>query len=203
MQVHVPNLPHGLLITLCCCVFLLISSGQAADDGRLRLQSIQADFIQEKHLKILVRPLVSTGTLTFQAPQSLRWEYHTPVPSILLLHGGKVRKFIRRDGQLVEDKGMGLDTMQVVLDQISSWLDGRFTDNEMFRVSFADDRTVLLTPKQQALVAVISNIELQLADRKGLLDAVTIYEGPESYTRMTFSNRVLNKQLPATVFTVK
>jgi outer membrane lipoprotein-sorting protein len=98
---------------------------------------------------------------------------------------------------------MGLDTMQVVLDQISSWLDGRFTDNEMFRVSFADDRTVLLTPKQQALVAVISNIELQLADRKGLLDAVTIYEGPESYTRMTFSNRVLNKQLPATVFTVK
>lgn len=203
MQLHMLNLPRGLLITLCCFVFLLVSSGQAAGDGRLRLHSIQADFIQEKHLKILVRPLVSTGTLTFQAPQSLRWEYHTPVPSILLLHGGKVRKFIRRDGQLVEDKGMGLDSMQVVLGQISSWLDGRFTDNEMFRVSFADDRTVLLTPKQQALAGVISNIELQLADRKGLLDVVTIYEGPESYTRMTFSNRVLNKQLPATVFTVK
>jgi outer membrane lipoprotein-sorting protein len=193
----------GLLLGLCFVVFPLVSDGRAADGNALHLQSIQADFIQEKHLKILVNPLVSTGTLTFQAPQSLRWEYHTPVPSILLLHGGRVQKFIARDGQLVEDKGMGLDSMQVVLEQISSWLDGRFTDNEMFRVSFADDRTVLLTPKQQALAGVISSIELRLADRKGLLDAVTIYEGPESYTRMTFSNRVLNKEIPATVFIVQ
>ncbi len=197
------NVLQVVFISMCCFVFLLNSSGQAADEGTLRLQSIQANFIQEKHLKILVRPLVSTGTLTFQAPQSLRWEYHTPVPSILLLHGGRVQKFMRRDGQLVEDKGMGLDSMQVVLSQISSWLDGRFTDNEMFRVSFADDRTVLLSPKQEALAGLISKIELQLADRKGLLDTVTIFEGPDSYTRMTFHNRVLNKQLPATVFTVK
>lgn len=203
MQVHVPHVSHGLNISLFFFVFLLVSSGRAAEQNALRLQSIQADFIQEKHLKILVRPLVSTGSLTFQAPQSLRWEYHTPVRSILLLHGGRVRKFMRRDGQLVADKGMGLDSMQVILGQISSWLDGRFTDNEMFRVSFADDRTVLLTPKQQALAGLISKIELQLADRKGLLDAVTIYEGPDSYTRMTFSNRVLNKQIPASVFTVK
>lgn len=194
---------HGLLITVCFFILLLVSSGQATEQDALRLQSIQADFVQEKHLKILVRPLVSTGTFTFQAPQSLRWEYHTPVPSILLLHGGRVQKFIARDGRLVEDKGMGLDSMQVVLGQISSWLDGRFTDSEMFRVSFADDRTVLLTPKQQAFAGVISNIELKLADRKGLLDAVIIYEGPESYTRMTFSNRVLNTEIPAAVFTVK
>ena len=200
MKAHVL---HGLLISVCCVVFLLVSIGQAAEQDAPRLQSIQAGFIQEKHLKILVRPLVSTGTFAFQAPQSLRWEYQTPVPSILLLHGGKVRKFIARDGRLVEDQGMGLDSMQVVLGQISSWLDGRFTDNDMFRVSFADNRTVLLTPKQQALAGMISSIELQLADCKGLLNAVTIYEDPESYTRMTFSNRVLNKELPAAVFTVK
>lgn len=203
MPGHVLRGRHGLFIAVCLFILLLVSSGQAADDDALRLQSIQADFVQEKHLKILIRPLVSTGTLSFQAPQSLRWEYQTPVPSILLLHGGKVQKFIERDGRLVEDKGMGLDSMQVILGQISSWLDGRFTDNDMFSVSFTDDRTILLTPKQQALAGVISNIELQLADRKGLLDAVIIYEGPESYTRMTFSNRVLNEQIPATVFTVK
>jgi len=200
MKAHVLR---GLFITLCFFILQVVPTSRAAEQDVLRLQSIQADFVQEKHLKILVRPLVSTGTFSFQAPQSLRWEYQTPVPSILLLHGGRVQKFIERDGRLVEDKGMGLDSMQVILGQISSWLDGRFTDSEMFRVSFADDRTVLLTPKQQSLAGVISNIELQLADRKGLLDAVTIYEGPESYTRMTFSNRVLNKQIPATVFTVK
>ncbi len=166
----------------------------------IRLHSIQADFIQKKHLKILIRPLVSTGTLVFQTPQSLRWEYKTPVPSILLMHGGRVKKFVTRDGRLVEDKGARLDSMQLVLAQISNWLDGRFSDNEMFTVSFSDERTVLLTPKTQALAALISKIELKLADQQGYLDGVTIFEGPDAYTEMTFTNRVVNKAIPDALF---
>jgi outer membrane lipoprotein-sorting protein len=117
--------------------------------------------------------------------------------------GGKVKKFIERDGQLVEDKGMRLDSMQVMLSQISNWLDGRFSDNDMFSVSFLGERTVLLTPREQALAGLISKIELTLADRKGLLDGVTIFEGPDSYTTMTFKNAVLNEEIPVSVFTDK
>ncbi len=198
--------PTGLPITAITILFLffvLLSSCPVSAREPLRLHSIQADFIQEKHLKILIRPLVSTGTFTFQAPQSLRWEYKTPVPSILLMDGGHVKKYIERDGRLVEDKGMRLDSMQVMLSQISNWLDGRFSDNDMFSVSFADEHTVLLTPKEQGLAGVISKIELKLADRKGLLDGVTIFEGPDSYTSMTFKNTVLNEEIPDSVFTEK
>jgi outer membrane lipoprotein-sorting protein len=194
---------YALPITLFLLLFVTVSSGWSSQQEPIRLQSIQADFIQEKHLKILVRPLVSTGTFTFQAPQSLRWEYRAPIPSILLMDGGKVKKFIERDGQLVEDKGMRLDSMQVMLSQISNWLDGRFSDNDMFSVSFSSDRTVLLTPREQALAGLISKIELKLADRKGLLDGVTIFEGPDSYTKMTFENAVLNEEIPVSVFTDK
>jgi outer membrane lipoprotein-sorting protein len=194
-------LPFALLLFSFVLVFSC--QAQAVDRETIRLQSIQADFIQEKHLKILVRPLVSTGTFTFQTPQSLRWEYKTPVPSVLLMHNGKIRKLVERDGQMVEDKGLRLDSMQVVLGQISNWLDGRFSDNDMFRVSFVDKNTVLLTPKDQALAGLISKIELKLADQKGLLDGVTIFEGPDSYTTMTFQNRVLNKEIPISVFTEK
>ena len=86
----------------------------------VQLRSVKADFIQEKHLKILARPIISTGTFTFQAPQSLRWEYQKPLHSILLMHGGKVRKFVERAGVLAEDKGMQFDAMQVVLADISN-----------------------------------------------------------------------------------
>jgi outer membrane lipoprotein-sorting protein len=194
---------YVLSIALFLLLFVTVLSGWSSQQEPIRLQSIQADFIQEKHLKILVRPLVSTGTFTFQAPQSLRWEYRTPVPSILLMAGGKVKKFIERDGQLEEDKGMRLDSMQVMLSQISNWLDGRFSDNDMFSVSFSGERTVLLIPREQALAGLISKIELKLADRKGLLDGVTIFEGPDSYTKMTFKNAVLNKEIPVSVFTDK
>ncbi len=191
----------SVTILFFCSILFFVGHASAEDLPRLR--SIQADFIQEKHLKILVRPLVSTGTFIFQAPQSLRWEYRTPVPSILLMNGGHVKKYIERDGRLVEDKGMRLDSMQVMLSQISNWLDGRITDNDMFSVSHEGEHTVLLTPKDQGLAGVISKIELKLSDRKGLLDGVKIFEGPDSYTSMTFKNTVLNEKIPDSVFTEK
>lgn len=201
------------LLPLLTLAFLLsaatVQAGEKGPDSgaqhapQIQLRSVQADFTQEKNLKILARPLVSTGSFTFQAPQSLRWEYRTPIHSILLMHEGKIKKFVERDGKLTEDQSMGLDSMQVVLSEIGGWLDGRFTDNAMFTVSFPDKKTVLLTPKEKGLAALISSIELKLADQAGLLDAVTIFEGPDSSTRLTFSNRALNQEIPAALFSGK
>lgn len=200
-----------ILVVLCLigsafsAVSPFLSSGLAASaptgEGDFRIESIQADFSQEKHLKILAKPIISTGKLLFQAPASLRWEYTSPFASILLMHEGKVKRFIERDGAFQEETGMQLDAMQVVLTEISSWLDGRFTDNELFSVSFPDDKTVELTPKDQTFGNLIKKIELKLSEQKGLLDQVTITEGPGASTIMRFSNRVLNQATPATSFT--
>jgi len=183
--------------------WLIPSAAAAAEQTQaaFRLHSVQADFRQEKHLPILARPIYSTGVFVFQAPQSLRWEYLTPVRSLLLLHNGRVRKFVERSGSLEEEQPMGLDSMQVVLGEISSWLDGRFTDNAMFLVTFPDEKTVRLVPREEGLAALISGIELKLGDQQGMLDEVTIFEGPESYTRLTFGDRSLNKEIPASLFT--
>lgn len=195
--------------TLFLAVFLLTVAtcaaafAEPATQSPLRLRSVQADFIQEKHLKILARPLVSKGSFTFQTPQSLRWEYFTPIHSILLMHEGKIRKFVERDGKMVEDQGMGLDSMQVVLSEISNWLDGRFTENSMFSVTFPDQQTVILTPKNQGFAALISSIELKLGRQAGLLDQVTIYEGTDSSTLLAFSNRTLNQEIPASRFSLQ
>jgi outer membrane lipoprotein-sorting protein len=193
------------LFFLCIVLALLAPArtpaGEPAATAAVTVRSVQADFQQEKHLKILARPIISRGTFHFQAPQSLRWEYRSPVRSVLLMHGAKVRKFVERDGEFREDRSMGFDSMQVILAEIANWLDGRFTDNEMFSVSFPDDHTLLLTPKEQTLAALISSVKLELADQKGLLDSVTIFEGPDSYTAMTFTNRKLNQEIPAALFT--
>jgi hypothetical protein len=167
----------------------------------VRLRSVQADFTQEKHLKILARPLVSQGIFAFQTPQSLRWEYLRPLHSILLLHEGQIRKLIEREGGYEQDNGAGIDAMRVVLQDIGSWLDGRFTDNPLFLVTRAGERTVVLTPKEQGLQAVISRIELQLGREEGVMEQVTIFEGPESFTQLRFTNTVLNREIPAGTFT--
>ncbi|GBE11967.1 lipoprotein chaperone [bacterium BMS3Bbin14] len=169
-------------------------------ESSLRLQSVQADFIQETHLKILVRPIISKGRFIFQAPGSLRWEYREPFRSILLMFDGRVRKFIDRDGKLVEERGMQLDAMQVVMGEISGWLNGRFTDNAAFKTSFEDKRTIRLTPKKESLRPFISSIELKLAGQAGLLHSVTIFAGPGAFTKLVFSHVVLNRPVPDALF---
>lgn len=195
---------------LACLLFFLfvLPSGlvraQTTSSGpgtSVRIRSVQADFIQEKKLKILVRPILSKGRFVFQAPENLRWEYTTPFRSVLLMNGGRIRKFTEHDGQLVEERGLQLDAMQVVLGEISGWLDGRFTDNAAFTTDFRDEKTIVLTPKSEGMRSFISRIELRLADQVGLLDSVTIVEGPDALTRLSFSHGVLNQPVAGSLFT--
>ena len=56
--------------------------------------SLSADFVQEKHMQILARPLVSSGVFYFQSPASLRWEYRAPVRNILLMHDNRTERYV-------------------------------------------------------------------------------------------------------------
>ena len=179
----------------------LLAATALAQDGPSRLRSVQAAFVQEKHLKILVKPLVSTGTFAFQTPHSLRWEYRSPVRSLLLMHGGRIRKLIERDGRLEPDNGAGVEVMQVVFQDLGRWLDGRFEDNPMFAAARPDARTVVLTPKEEGLRAMISRIELHLGEQEGVMERVIIVEGEAGATELRFTDAVVNREIPASVFT--
>lgn len=191
------------VLSLLLCLFVAVSSAWSseADGPSGRLRSVQADFTQEKHLKILARPLISRGTLTFQAPQSLRWEYLHPIHTVLLLHDGRIDKLIEHDGHFEQDNGAGVDAMRIVLQDIGSWLDGRFGDNPVFQVSRPSERRVVLTPKEQGMQAVISQIELYLGVQEGVVERITIVEGDEAATELTFSQVVLNQEIPVQRFT--
>ena len=164
------------------------------------VSSIRAEFSQEKHLKILSRPLVSTGVLCYQRPLSLRWEYRAPLKSVLLLHAGRARRFVWEGDAFVETSGSGMDAVRFVAEEIPRWLQGRFDENPNFSVDLHDS-TVVLNPKSAALAGMIQRIELQLAQQPGVIDTVTVFEGPDNFTRFTFRDTQLNTDLPETVFT--
>jgi outer membrane lipoprotein carrier protein len=54
------------------------------------LKSMQCDFVQTKHLKMLNEDMVSQGKMYYQQPDRLRWEYTTPYSYTFLLNGSKV-----------------------------------------------------------------------------------------------------------------
>lgn len=164
------------------------------------IRTVRADFVQEKHLEILQKPLISRGVFYFRAPDDLRWEYTEPIRSILLVHDGKTERWIEGDDGLVKDAAAGLPAMQMMLGEISGWLQGRFEENPDFKATLEPGRQIVLTPKSAALADIIQRIVLQLSDAPGLLDSVTVYESDASYTLFRFQNAVLNADLDDAVF---
>ena len=190
-----------ILRTVLVSLFLLAPAAsygvEKAEQSPVHVESVQADFVQEKQLPILARPIFSKGHFAFKAPGSLRWEYFSPIRTVLLMHDGHTRKFIQHEGKFREEHGMGVDAMQIVLQEITGWLDGEITDTATFRVSIAGEDFIVLIPKEAALEKIISRIELKLLGKSGLMESVTLYEGEDSFTRMVFSAAVLNEKIAA------
>lgn len=192
-----------LHITLLVAAGLCLGWTDTWDDikaAAAKVTAISAEFTQEKHMKILVRPLVSKGVFHFQAPRSLRWEYHSPIHSILLTHNSKTRRYIQKDGKFIEDAGARLQSMQVVLQEITRWLNGRFDENPAFSTRLEPGQKIVLRPKDKALERMIQRIEINLADRPGIIKSVIIYEANDSFTKIEFKNVILNPSLQDSLF---
>jgi len=164
------------------------------------ISSVSATFVQEKHMKVLVRPLISAGLLFYQTPDSLRWEYQHPIQSILIAHAGKTKKFIRKDGKIITDAAANAPTMQFVIEEISRWLKGRFDENPLFTASLEPGRRIVLTPNYKGIADMIQRIELVLSERPGVMDSVRIYESENSYTLLKFTQVELNRPLDRRLF---
>ncbi len=165
------------------------------------ITSVQAEFVQEKHLPILSKPLVSKGVFYYQAPRSLRWENQSPVRSILTVHDGRVQRFVSTGpAGFHEESGGGMEAMQVVVEEITQWLAGRFDDNPMFQARLEPGKQIVLVPKEDAFKKVIQRIVLKLGSQPGAMQSVTIYESDNAFTQLTFTNTVLNAKLENTIF---
>ena len=164
------------------------------------IKAVSASFVQEKHLKLLARPLVSSGVFCFKAPGFLRWEYRAPLRNVLLMTPEGTERWVGTEKGFVREAGPNLQAMQVVLEHISGWLEGRFDANPMFAASLAPGPTITLLPKESAVARMIERIELVFSDRPGVISAVVIHEGEGAFTRMVFTDVVLNPELDDAVF---
>ena len=165
-----------------------------------QVNTVRCDFIQEKHLKILANPLVSKGVLYFKVPGSLRWEYISPVRSILLMHNGKTKRFIMRKDDFIEDSSANLQAMGFVLKEITMWLNGRFDENPQFTATLEAGHKILLLPKEKSFSMMIQKIELILANKPGIIKSVTIFENENSFTKLVFKKSILNDTIDDSMF---
>jgi hypothetical protein len=164
------------------------------------IDTLTAVFVQEKHLPLLKKPLLSTGSLFYAKPDSLRWEYQSPIASILVSHRGHTSRYLKQGGGFVKDAGAQVQAMQIVLDEITQWLGGNFETGRNFSAQLEINGLIILTPKDDQLAKLIARIELQLSDRAGLIDSVMIFENQQSFTKLVFEAITLNDGIDPLLF---
>jgi len=190
-----------------CCASLVGWADSWEDIQResTKITSLSARFTQSKHMKILAKPLISQGRFYFQAPDSVRWEYTVPVRSVLLMSRSGIKRFTQAQGGrgFVEEAGGSVQSMQIVLQEISQWSKGRFTANENFSAVLKGGKEpkIILTPKEKGLAAMISKIVITLsAEGPGQMRSVKIFENEGNYTLFEFSDVQKNVKLGEKLF---
>jgi outer membrane lipoprotein-sorting protein len=195
-----PKIRALLVIALGLLLVAWASSWDALQSHLGDIHSLKADFIQKKHLPALSRPLVSKGTVFYQAPGSLRWEYTSPMKSVTLLNQGRAVRYTFSNNQTHQEDGNALAVMQTVLSKMRDWLQGEFTDSSHFAATLSSNGTITLTPRKEGLAEFISHISLSLGQEPGIIRSVTIVESPDSSTQITFSNVHINCKLQPSIF---
>ena len=64
-----------------------------------RLETLEADFEQEKSSEFLARPELSRGWLAYRRPDRVRWEYTSPKPITLVIHDDEMLTWYRDLGR--------------------------------------------------------------------------------------------------------
>jgi outer membrane lipoprotein-sorting protein len=192
------------------CAFLILLTAvgisMSASLDRIRTESRKttsfiADFVQEKHLRILDRPFISTGRFYFQAPDSIRWEYMSPVHSILLVDHGITKHYVKTEKGFEEDKSaMFQPIMQFVFQEIGLWIRGRFSDDPVFRIDKGAKNRISLIPKDKGMSMMIKRIELDFSSKPGIINSIMIIEGDGSYTIMKFIRVSRNVRIDKKLF---
>jgi outer membrane lipoprotein-sorting protein len=143
------------------------------------------DFHQQKHLKVLHKPLISTGTFTYDQNKGVIWKTLTPVESLLLVNESKL---ITGQGEQAVPAAFGKVFKAMLGGDVATLTDG-------FAITGTDQKTswqLELTPKDEMLKLIISTMVLS-GDTE--LRGLEIRETGGNITRITFDNIMHPAQL--------
>jgi outer membrane lipoprotein-sorting protein len=199
-----------------CAVLLLGGSASAAPwyqdwDGIRKaaatIKTIDTGFVQTKTLKILTKPLVSRGVMVYRRPNDLRWEYQSPLQTLLVVRKGNAQRLIKHGDAWVTDSSAKLEAMKIVLGEIGLWLDGNFGASKTFKPELRAAEAgkpahVELVPVDPSLAKIISQIAILFAERPGTVSAIDIYEGNEGVTHIAFDGAKYDGDIPDARFEV-
>lgn len=173
------------------------------DARQQKIETLQADFRQEKSMALLAETEVATGTFLFSKPNRVRWNYTAPRAVTMLISDGwmttyypSLKKAERLEVRQFEDRIFRyLGAASGAVRELGRYFDLRLVD--------ARDQphyVLELTPKTKTLARRVRSIEIWIDRESYLTTRVEYVEGNGDLTRYEFSNIRTNELIAESRF---
>lgn len=169
-----------------------------------RIESLQADFVQNKESSMLVEPVEARGDFAFSAgPDRVRWEYETPNPISILIINEEMTTWYR-DIQQAERVSVGNQSQRVLkyLGAGSSMEDllQYFELTLTVPLDLADPYIFDLAPRFDKVAKRINGMTVWVHPVHFLPTRLRYVEADGDVTDIRFENMRINEGVPDTHF---
>ena len=168
------------------------------------LKSMQCDFVQTKHLKMLNEDMVSQGKMYYQQPDRLRWEYTTPYSYTFLLNGSKVllKNKHRNDVIDVNQNKLFKEIARIMMNSVVGKC---LNDDKEYKVDISasgSDWIATLSPLRKNMRQLFKRIVIHFDKQRAVVSRVELLEKNGDRTVIELKDIRKNEPISSDLFTV-
>lgn len=168
------------------------------------LNSIDADFVQEKNLSVLSERIISKGHLMFKKENLLRWEYFTPSKYLIVINKEKV--FIKDEKKTSKYDMNSNKVFKEINDIMISCVQGTIFKSSKFKTSYFENEKYYkleMTPNTKNMKDSFKKINLYFDKTITSVSKIEMIETSEDFTLIEFLNKKLNAPISENSFIIK
>lgn len=166
-----------------------------------KINTLQSDFIQYKHLDFLANDIETSGKLVFKSPDIVKWEYTKPFNYSVLFKDKTL--FINNEGSKSDLDVGSSDLFKQLNGLIVNSIKGDMFDENQFTITYFKNESnsvVHSVSKDKKFSKYIKAFHITF-NAEGEVIELKMIEPTDDYTRIIFSNRTVNTPIADAVFT--
>ena len=163
-----------------------------------KLQTLQCDFSQTKHLSLMKSEMKSVGRMYYKGGRKLRWEYTSPYTYTFVLNGGNVilKSAKKTDVISVSSSKMFQQIARIMMNSVTGQC---LKDKKDFKVTMYTSGSEWIAK----LVQMFASIVLHINPKSQMVTTVEMFEKTGDRTEIVMRNVRKNAVVSDAVFNVK
>jgi len=178
---------------------------QAITQAASAMKTMQCDFTQTKHLKMLNDKMTSKGRMYYQQTNRLRWEYTSPYSYTFILNDDKVLLKNKQRNDVIDVNKNKL-FREIARIMMNSVVGTSLTDDKSFKSAITTNNSewiASLLPQRKDLKQLFQKIILHFSKKNAMVKQVELIEKNGDKTVIELNNIRTNEKISADMFTIR